>query len=70
MYLKLPEDAACVSVIVLPERDVFHSSAVGFKVALHMFKEPGFKVQANSVDLILRETHTNRKKREVQLMTH
>lgn len=51
-YLKLPEDAACVSVVVLSQRDVLHSSAISFQVALHVFKEPGFKVQADSVDLM------------------
>lgn len=53
-YLELPEDAAGVSVVVLPQRDVFHSGAVLLQVTLHMFKEPGFKVQANSVDLTRR----------------
>lgn len=52
MYLKLPEDAPCVSVIVLSQWDIFNSSAVFFQVAFHMFEEPGFKVQPNSVDLM------------------
>lgn len=51
-YLKLPEDAACVSVVVLSQRDVLHSSVISFQVALHVFKEPGFKVQADSVNLM------------------
>lgn len=50
-YLKLPEDAACVSMIVLSQRDVFNSSVVAFQVALHVFKEPWFEVQANSINL-------------------
>lgn len=51
-YLKLPEDAACVSVIVLSQRDVFNSGPVAVQVALHVFKEPGLKVQADSINLI------------------
>lgn len=53
-YLKLPEDTACVSVIVVSQRDVLNSNAVFLQVALHVFKEPGFKVQANSVNLMLK----------------
>ncbi len=39
-------------MIVLSQRDVLNSSVVGFQVALHMFKEPGFKVQADSINLM------------------
>lgn len=53
-YLKLPEDAACVSMIVLSQRDVLHSGPVAFQVALHVFEEPGLKVQADSINLIKR----------------
>lgn len=56
-YLKLPEDAACVSMVVLSQRDVFNSSLVAFQVALHVFKEPGFKMQADPIYLM-----SNRKK--------
>lgn len=54
-YLQLPEDAACVSMIVLSQRDVFNSSLVALQVALHVFEEPGLKVQANSINLIKEE---------------
>lgn len=54
VYLKLPEDAPCVSVIVMPQRDKLHSTAVSFQVGFHVFKEPGFEVQADSVDLMSR----------------
>lgn len=52
VYLKLPEDAACVSVIVVSQWDIFNCSEVFFQVAFHMFEEPRFKVQPNSVDLM------------------
>lgn len=51
-YLKLPEDAARVSVIVLPQRDVFDFALVSSQVSLHVFEEPGFKVQADPVNLV------------------
>lgn len=51
-YLKLPEDAACVSMVVMSERDILYSGVVTFQVALHVFKEPGFKVQADPVNLM------------------
>lgn len=50
-YLKLPEYAACVTVIVVSQRDIFHSTVVPLQVLLHMFKEPRFVVIANSIDL-------------------
>lgn len=50
-YLKLPEDAACVSMIVLSQRDVLYSCPVPLQVALHVFKEPGLEVQADSINL-------------------
>lgn len=50
-YLKLPEDAACVSMIVLSQRNVFHSGPVASQITLHMFEEPGLEVQADSVNL-------------------
>lgn len=40
-----------MSMIVLSQRDIFNSSGVLFKVALHVFEEPGFKVQADSINL-------------------
>lgn len=51
VYLQLPEDAACVSVIVVSQRDVFNSSLVVLQVKLHMFEEPGLEVEADSIDL-------------------
>lgn len=51
-YLKLPEDAARVSVVVLPQRDVFDSALVSPQVPLHVFEEPRFKVQADPVNLL------------------
>lgn len=51
-YLKLPEDAARVSVIVLPQRDVLNSTLVFSQVPLHMSEEPGFKVQADPINLL------------------
>lgn len=50
-YLKLPEDAACVSVVVVSQRYVFHSTVAFVQVTLHMFEEPGFEMQPNSVYL-------------------
>lgn len=50
-YLKLPEDAPGVSVIVLSQRDVFYSSLLPLQVAFHVFKEPGLKVQSDPIDL-------------------
>lgn len=50
-YLKFPEDAACMSVIVVPQRDVLHPGGASPQVALHVLKEPGFEVQADSVNL-------------------
>lgn len=52
-YLKFPEDAACVSVIVLSQRDVFNSTPVSCQVPLHMFEEPGFEVQADPINLLI-----------------
>lgn len=52
-YLKFPEDAAGVSVIVLSQRDVFNSTPVSFQVPLHMFEEPRFEVQADPIDLLI-----------------
>lgn len=65
VYLKLPEDAARVSVIVLPQRDELHSAVASSQVALHVLKEPGFEVQANSVDLLSRRKirHQTRSKK-------
>lgn len=54
-YLKLPEDAACVSVIVLPQGDVLNCSRVALQVTLHVFKEPRFEVQTNSINLSKKE---------------
>lgn len=51
-YLKLPEEAAGVSVIVLSQRDVFNSSLVSCQVLLHVFEEPGFEVQADPINLL------------------
>lgn len=48
-------------MIVLSQRDVFNSCVVALQVALHVFKEPGFKVQADSVDLM-----SERKREEVK----
>ena len=52
VYLQLPEDAACVSVVVVSERDVLHTTAVVLQVAFHVFEEPGLKVQPYPVDLM------------------
>ena len=52
VYLQLPEDAACVSVVVVSERDVLHATAVVLQVAFHVFEEPGLKVQPYPVDLM------------------
>lgn len=69
-YLKLPEDAACVSVVVMSERDVLHSAVVAFHVALHVFKEPGFKVQSNSVNLMLKRKKLNMTKSVKHISIH
>ena len=52
VYLQLPEDAACVSVVVVSEWDVLHATAVVFQVTFHVFEEPGLKVQTYPVDLM------------------
>ena len=64
-YLHLPEDAACVSVVVLSQRNVLHSTLVSLQVALHVFEEPGFKVQPDSVNLV-----QERRKEKLHLITH
>ena len=67
VYLQLPEDAACVSVVVVPEWDVLHATAVGLQVAFHVLKEPGLEVQTDPVDLMVqtdrhKDRQTDRKK--------
>lgn len=55
-YLQFPEDAARVSVVVVSERDVLHAALAARQVALHVFEEPRFEVQADSVDLKSNQT--------------
>lgn len=50
-YLKLPEDAPSVSVVVMSKWDVLHAGSVLLQVFLHVLKEPGLVVVTNAIDL-------------------
>lgn len=50
-HLELPEDAACVSVVVVPQGNVFKALSVCLQVVLHMLEEPRLVVTANAIQL-------------------
>jgi hypothetical protein len=50
-YLELPEDAACVAVVVLPQGNVFKALPVCLQVVLHMLEKPRLIVTANAIQL-------------------
>lgn len=59
MYLELPEDGSCVSVVVVAKRDVLYCFLVLCQVSLNVLEEPRLIVQADPVDL--KHTHTQRR---------
>lgn len=50
-HLELPEDAARVSVVVVPQGDVFKALTVRLQVVLHVLEEPRLVVTANAIQL-------------------
>lgn len=50
-HLKLPEDAARVAVVVVPQGNVFKALSVCLQVVLHMLEEPRLVVTANAIQL-------------------
>lgn len=50
-HLELPEDAACVAVVIVPQGNVLEALPVCLQVVLDMLEEPRLVVIADAIQL-------------------